>query len=484
MCGFEVRDHTAQVIKDDVFHIECAECIEQDLSMLPIPETMPVEDEMFVMAVQVADRHTIAAYSDYSLEPGETWLLWDTGADSLLCRQGLAQRGTLTSQRGPRLTDVQNNPIKDFGVVKLEYHCENTEGSEIKCETDFQVAEVNENVMSAGKVIRRNSFRAVLDSEGSYLELKTNPGVRVPLYLRRNSFYFKARVRTSDTGEPLLVAPVGQSQGDAPDQPPGDAEEVRAGEQAPMEMEGLAPEGVQPHLEGPLLAEAPPRAVAGGDAIASQELGREWWPAGLHPDSGVENMRHWLRSHYHPVYGTKQQLWQRVLIKNKHKLEQEAIQLELSRQLEERRQGAPHMPAVPAKVPEAPTAAERAEHELTHAKFAAWCEYCILGKGTEFTHKSRGRRDIDRLGPECELDFAHMKTDGSYYTKGEEIDFNDVWCTHLVGIDRGVGSMLCTSVDLSTKGDDKQPTEYVTKTVLNWLKKKSYVPEGHPQDRW
>ena len=185
-------------------------------------------------------------------------------------------------------------------------------------------------------------------------------------------------------------------------------------------------------------------------------------------------MRHWLRSHYHPVFCTKQVLWQRVLEKNKHKLEQEAVQTELSSQLEERRLGAPNAKAVLAKVPQAPSAAERDEHELTHAKFAPWCEYCIMGKGAGFSHKSRGQRGIDRLGPECELDFAHVKTDGSYYMKGEEIDFNNVWCTHLVGIDRGVASMLCTTVDLGRKGDDKQPTEYVTRTVVNWLKKKSY----------
>ena len=67
-----------------------------------------------------------------------------------------------------------------------------------------------------------------------------------------------------------------------------------------------------------------------------------------------------------------------------------------------------------------------------------------------------------------------MKTDGSYYDKGGEIDFNNIWCIRLVGIDRGVASMLCTTVDLTTKGENEQPVEYVTKIVLNWLKKKSY----------
>ena len=262
---------------------------------------------------------------------------------------------------------MQNNPIKGYGVVKIGYHCETTEGNEVKCETDFQVAEVNENVMSAGEVIRRNAFRAVLDDDRSYFELETNPKVRVPLYLRRSSFYIRARVGGGEAGQPLLVAPVPLAAEHPLDQPMGDAEK----------------EHVEEIVELGLIEEVR------GDDIANQEIGREWWPAGLHPDSGVENMRHWLRSHYHPVYGTKLMLWQRVPEKNKRKLEQEAVQTELARQLEERRQGAPNMPAVPARVPQAPTDVGREEHELTHAKCASTASWAT-GLGSVARAGTRG----------------------------------------------------------------------------------------------
>ena len=57
----------------------------------------------------------------------------------------------------------------------------------------------SDNVCSAGKVLLRETFRAVMDIERSklpiagYLQRKDDPRVTVPLYLVRNSFYFKAR---------------------------------------------------------------------------------------------------------------------------------------------------------------------------------------------------------------------------------------------------------------------------------------------------
>ena len=98
-------------------------------------------------------------------------------------------------------------------------------------------------------------------------------------------------------------------------------------------------------------------------------------------------MRGWLRDRNKPIYGTKSQLWERVLIENQKLLREEAVQNELQRQLEERRRGASQMPAVPMKQPNLPTEEERKEHELTHAVYKDWCEFCIMGKGTEDPHK-------------------------------------------------------------------------------------------------
>ena len=60
-------------------------------------------------------------------------------------------------------------------------------------------------------------------------------------------------------------------------------------------------------------------------------------------------------------------------------MKEELIDKEMEKQLEARREGQPLMPVVPLPVPKQPTQIEREEHELTHAKFAPWCEACIMG---------------------------------------------------------------------------------------------------------
>ena len=79
-----------------------------------------------------------------------------------------------------------------------------------------------------------------------------------------------------------------------------------------------------------------------------------------------------------------------------------------------------------------------------------------MGKGTEDPHRRLNHDVKEQAGPEIEMDMAHMKTDGSYYAKGEEVNFSNVWCSQL------------------STGDDSQPKEDGTKMVTEWLKKKSY----------
>ena len=123
------------------------------------------------------------------------------------------------------------------------------------------------------------------------------------------------------------------------------------------------------------------RDLALSNPIFGSDPGRESWPRGLHPGSNVDALRAWLREHKQPIYGTKQQLWRRALLARHDLLQKEAVQAELARQVEERRQGAPEMPAVPLRLPKPPTEAERSEHELTHSKFMPWFEFCVMGRG-------------------------------------------------------------------------------------------------------
>ena len=90
--------------------------------------------------------------------------------------------------------------------------------------------------------------------------------------------------------------------------------------------------------------------------------GRDYNPAGVHPGSSVEIMRNWLKNNGAAVYGTKQQMYARVLERNKQLLHEELIDNEMKRQLEERRKGQPLMPVVPLPAPKQPMQVEREEH--------------------------------------------------------------------------------------------------------------------------
>jgi len=148
-------------------------------------------------------------------------------------------------------------------------------------------------------------------------------------------------------------------------------------------------------------------------------------------------MRAWLKQHECPAWGTKQELYAIILVRYKLVLHEEAVEAELQRRLERAREGQPQMPAVPLKTPKMPTDAERAEHELTHAKFMPWREACVLGKGAATSHDQVTLEDREPAGPRIEFDFAHMKSDGSFYEDGEEFEYSNVFCTHLVGVDMG-----------------------------------------------
>ncbi len=75
--------------------------------------------------------------------------------------------------------DVQGNPIEDWGTtdVALQLNSE----KEHHARVDFRISAVNDHVMSAGKVINRKTFRATLDSDGSYLQQKNDERVCIPL---------------------------------------------------------------------------------------------------------------------------------------------------------------------------------------------------------------------------------------------------------------------------------------------------------------
>ena len=177
-------------------------------------------------------------------------------------------------------------------------------------------------------------------------------------------------------------------------------------------------------------------------------------------------MRAWLKEHESPVYGTKQQMFARIVDRYKQVLKDELIDKELARRLEQAREGQPLMPAVALPAPKQPTKAEREEHEMTHAKFMPWCEFCIMGKGAAAAHRAVDPNEREKMGPRIEFDFAHMKADGTFAEECAEFEYSDVYCTHLVGVDMGNGKLFCTAMDLKG-GAETDQSKYNVESVVS-----------------
>lgn len=65
-------------------------------------------------------------------------------------------------------------------------------------------------------------------------------------------------------------------------------------------------------------------------------------------------------------------------------------------------------------VPAAPSPEERREHELTHAKFAPWCQFCLAGRARGTLHHKK--TTIDEA---CEIDYTYYSHQGFNYSKEE-----------------------------------------------------------------
>ena len=141
--------------------------------------------------------------------------------------------------------------------------------------------------------------------------------------MRRNSFYFKAKLQNGKytVGQKIRnIEPAGWAA-------PVTDEQMWEYPEMQEEETATVTQNTPP----------PPTPV---------DLGRESWPAGLHPGSPIAAMQKWCKEKKIPHYGTKQQLWRRMVPHNYQLLRDQAVEAELQRRLEERRQGMPEHPAV------------------------------------------------------------------------------------------------------------------------------------------
>ncbi|CAK0850526.1 unnamed protein product, partial [Prorocentrum cordatum] len=162
------------------------------------------------------------------------------------------------------------------------------------------------------------------------------------------------------------------------------------------------------------------------------------------------------------IYGTKKQLWER-LVKCEHQLDEK---MKVKEALEERQRRLQEGvdPEVPRtlNIPERPDAETVRQHELTHAKFEPWCLECVFGKGDAAPHRGvQFLTDKEPEVPVVQIDCHFLKDDGE---KTE--DAANRFSTTLAVIDCDTGVPL--QLSLPEKGCNH---DYTVTSIVSFLRR-------------
>ncbi|CAK0836065.1 unnamed protein product [Prorocentrum cordatum] len=295
-------------------------------------------------------------------------ILIDSGSDDHLCRHKFVPEAPVNSAaEAPRLFDVQQKPLPTAGLRGVEMTMQ--EG--IKATADFLVADVNDDPLSMGELLRQG-FKFNLSLEDGLYMTKGHRSVR--LELERNSLR-------------LPIAPAG-------------------------------PAAAAHHCRG---------AAEQQEAATAPVLTAE---------SSVGALRTRLRELFMPIYGTKLELWERLIVAEAAHRRSEAERqhkLAVKEQL-----GIQHDPVEVRQlpVPKAPSADEERQHRLTHLPAAPWCEECVRGKAPDAPHSLVRLEDSEQKHPLISYDFGFCKTADE---EGDLTKVEDTYATMLVGFSSDTG---------------------------------------------
>ncbi|CAK0814682.1 unnamed protein product, partial [Prorocentrum cordatum] len=162
------------------------------------------------------------------------------------------------------------------------------------------------------------------------------------------------------------------------------------------------------------------------------------------------------------IYGTKEQLWER-LVKCDHQLD-EKMKVKMALEERQRRLQEGVDPEVPRalKIPERPGAETVRKQELTRAKFEPWCLECVFGKGDAAPHRGvQFLTDKEPEVPVVQIDYRFLKDDGH-----EAEDAANRFSTTLAVIDFDAGVPL--QLSLPEKGGNH---DYAATSIASFLRR-------------
>ena len=377
----------------------------------------------------------------------ETCILIDGGSDEHCCTEEFG-RHFATEPSDAQLRDAQGHRIPIIGEKTV--HMEINGGS---AQATFQVGPFSKNILSAGKLLDKGYDVVLSKRHGCYLG-KASPGsyCRVDLVRTGNTFCLPVRVREGSRSGDGSVRAIGASLASFDERMSGSsrvgsgsggAASTRVGDEIIPEVED---ERMQEE-EGPLehaFAEPPAPADV---------------PQPLHRHSLCRLMKDRLRELGQNTFGSKRVLWTRIQETERKIAEEVAYRAAIQREQEARTSGATSSSALPVPTPKKPSEFEQQIHDLTHTPAAEWCEFCVMGHGTEKLHK---RVDFDKASPHPLILF-------DYAFQGDTASVaNNAAPAALIIVDRNTGMMKAVA------GKSKAATDMMVEELTKFIKQLGY----------
>ena len=169
-----------------------------------------------------------------------------------------------------------------------------------------------------------------------------------------------------------------------------------------------------------------------------------------------------------PVYGTKQELWQRLVGREARaeaeRQERQWLQLRTAQLASQ--QGQPEVKTL--KIPEAPSQAEQDKHEVNHLPPAPWCLHCLLGKSSQAPHASDPV--AKQIVPLIQIDYSFLKTNGERDEKVTREHPADPWATTLYVVDAPTQNGVALA--LPTKSPEL--SDFAARQSASFVKRMAY----------
>lgn len=406
----------------------------------------------------------------------------DSGSDVTCCPTNFGGTRLEPNSAAMKMLDAKGNQIEHRGERQVSYNLVGEAGMMVPAKHRFTVSDVSKAIVSAGDIIDTGGV-VHLEKNNCYMMTPVHPKfkqeMKIPLVQRKKSFYAKGVMKK------MHVCPVQE-------------EEVRHPEaRGSQDFEGSALRPVVVAEEGPFapadnrelyrcLGVLPSGSRCKNDVVDDgsefcqlcgelEDAGR--WddgeaqrkmieehgvkPTGLSRDSPVEKLRSRLRELRGPIWGTKEQVYQRMIEYESKRRNELLKEVRLEERAEMARLGKKAPPMSTLEVPDPPSEEEIRQHEVTHFPIQPWCVECQMGKGIASPHKSKQEIGGSKRDPLTQLDFMFMKKDGS---RAENL--KNAWATTLCGVDCDTLTPIFTTVP-----SKKANVKYTAKTIVEFLRR-------------